>query len=1116
MKISALKRFIGLLLSVTMAAGLWTVSAFADTVPTKGDDYIDYSDKPYVFEGGWNGTASYDGTNKILYANQSTSNRNGISELFIQDVYDLTDEYITDFDVSFPVADVDFTTRNTDKNHSFGIMIGSTDDAVFKLWFRINASNDILMGYGGGDPRGELKQSFYNKKVMGFDTSGAFSQKTGLSGYLISDGTTYTAHIVTKMDLAAQTVSVWINDNQIFNNVTVKGLTSPADRGSVRPGFGADSESISSSGILHAQIRINSIWGAERSVMPVMSHDLADLSNRTAAFKAAWYNTAAYNASTKTIQSNVGQSNTNSISELYISDVCAITDKYYADVDVTIPASAVDFSSGTVRMLSLILGSAGEYAYKLCLRLCSEDAVILGYSNDSALRTMSTGLNNKRIMGLNTNAGMSCRKGGLSGFLTSDGTNYTAHIVTALDIEAQTLSVWINGKLVFDKANTKGSAAASTYGDVTPAFGLTTENSTMNALVRVNHFWSTERADWAYDEAYRDLSDGYSTFKAAWANTAAYSQEAKTISGNVGKSNPNSIAELYVGQDGITKNYYTDFDITIPVSDIGSSDNRDHQLGIILGYSGEYAYKMLFRFYNNRTTHYSDILMAYAGETDRLTGLSPLLYNKRILGSKTTTGWFHQKANALDLFENDGTNYTAHIITKMDLENQTFSAWINGVAAFSEASMKGSGGAATYGDVSPAFGLALQNTVINPAIRINHIWTNETLDTLIAVPSLSSETMTADGLRHDPESLVTGFDGSKMSVAVTKDGASAEIMDAGTYTFTFTAKEGYTFGAFSPVKTLIISKPDTPAVSGEEKATVSLQLAVGETITAYYIVNVADPSEYDEVYLEAKLGDYAARKLTAEPVSGVYTFEYDKIFSQNMSDIISAKVFGLKNGSDPELLVEVGPDRQYSIAAYCKALHDAYSSDVRLNTFIANMLSYGAQAQAYIGYRTDSPADAAAWVSANVKSYEMTDAEAETAGVRLISNAAAPSQYKIKAAFLRIGQKVNIAFRIHAVDDSVRVKVSHEGYPDAYFNISDLREDTNANGYILDVENILPQNYDDFYTVSIVSADESGTVYHSVSYSVYSYLYAKRSSAGLAAFVQAIYDYSRAAKEYVE
>ena len=490
-----------MIVSLLSVPGPDQVNAAADTsVPVRGD-LADYSGNKTLFAAPW-GNASFDKTSRTISGNTTVSgtggNRNAISELYYGEFSDGGEAYFCDFDVVLSADDIDLTTWSTPKNHFLGILIGAADEAAFKIWFRLNGSNDILLGYSNDGATRKMSTALNGKKIMGLSTAaGTFWQKTGLDGYMELSGSEYRMHVVTAFDVNAQTLSLWINDSLVFDGADVKGSNGNAEYGKVTPAFGVDTESTSSERVLNPVITINEMWcsGLPDGSYDASFHDYSD----AGVFSAAWRNTAAYDAASKTVQTNTGLSNPNSISELYLFGTDQLQKDYSAEFDIALPSDRIDFTAwgSTSQRLDIILGTAGDYAYKLEFRLNGSNDILLTYSNDSATRSgLGEGLNGKRIMGTNTTSGWFNQFVGIKDLFKSEDGIYRANIRTHMDLEKQTISIWINGNRIMRDVSMKGAGNAATYGNVKPALGFVTESASssnvMNAVIEVKHVWSSE------------------------------------------------------------------------------------------------------------------------------------------------------------------------------------------------------------------------------------------------------------------------------------------------------------------------------------------------------------------------------------------------------------------------------------------------------------------------------------------------------------------------------------------------------------------------------------------------------------------------------------------------
>ena len=155
------------------------------------------------------------------------------------------------------------------------------------------------------------------------------------------------------------------------------------------------------------------------------------------------------------------------------------------------------------------------------------------------------------------------------------------------------------------------------------------------------------------------------------------------------------------------------------------------------------------------------------------------------------------------------------------------------------------------------------------------------------------------------------------------------------------------------------AEPDTPTVDESIKLYHTLDLA--SDISVSFVVPMASLTSYDSYYLECTLPEYEGNELTGtsvvrvEPVANgtYYYFTLTGITAIRMGDTIEAVLHMTKGNS-----AYLSNTDSYSVATYAYAMLNS-STDAKMLTLCADLLRYGAEAQSFKGYRTDSLVDAA-------------------------------------------------------------------------------------------------------------------------------------------------------------
>ena len=139
-------------------------------------------------------------------------------------------------------------------------------------------------------------------------------------------------------------------------------------------------------------------------------------------------------------------------------------------------------------------------------------------------------------------------------------------------------------------------------------------------------------------------------------------------------------------------------------------------------------------------------------------------------------------------------------------------------------------------------------------------------------------------------------------------------------------------------------------------------LNLASDISVNYAVATSLLQDYDSYYLECVLPVYegntlaGSRSVIVTPVlkGNYYYFTLLGVTAVNMNDTITATLHLTKDGA--EFVTEA---EEYSVATYAYAQLAKASASDKLKALCASLLRYGASAQIYKNYRTDSLADSA-------------------------------------------------------------------------------------------------------------------------------------------------------------
>ena len=251
---------------------------------------------------------------------------------------------------------------------------------------------------------------------------------------------------------------------------------------------------------------------------------------------------------------------------------------------------------------------------------------------------------------------------------------------------------------------------------------------------------------------------------------------------------------------------------------------------------------------------------------------------------------------------------------------------------------------------------------------------------------------------------------------------------------------------------------------------VNFKLAVHESIANTAVLHIAVAGA-DKAY--------AISELTAN-ADGFYYVSV-KMAAAQMTDDITVQIV---NGADQS------EKKTYSVRAYADSiLAGEYSEEAK--TLVTQMLHYGAAAQNYFNYRTDSLADAGL-----------------TATLTAPTTVAGPSYTGTVAGITYSG-----ATLVHRERIAVRFYFEVTGDTSAYsftVNGNDYTPVQKGGRYYIEVADINPQDLDNAVTVKVNNA--LTVVYSPMNYIVNMY---KKGSESLQALVKTLYNYHLAAEAYL-
>lgn len=280
----------------------------------------------------------------------------------------------------------------------------------------------------------------------------------------------------------------------------------------------------------------------------------------------------------------------------------------------------------------------------------------------------------------------------------------------------------------------------------------------------------------------------------------------------------------------------------------------------------------------------------------------------------------------------------------------------------------------------------------------------------------------------------------------------------------------------------------------------SAYLRLNENINMVYAVSIPDGFENPHMAFTLLGETFTVSDYTVNE-SGEYCFELTRIVPQYMGENISATVYASNNGTEYSDTVA-----NYSVKAYCENQLAKYPNDASLKTLLSDLLTYGAAAQQYTGYRTD------ALVTNGLSLAPSTYPSLSGKTVQLSGTVSSAADWKSATLILSNTLAVRFTFTAQSVEN-LTVQCSIDGRTQA-FDADEFVSCGDGLWYV-DFRGIKATEFDDTVTASFA---QNGTqVGRSVGYSVNTYICSTQNNTaipGLAQLVQAIYNYGASAKVY--
>lgn len=288
-------------------------------------------------------------------------------------------------------------------------------------------------------------------------------------------------------------------------------------------------------------------------------------------------------------------------------------------------------------------------------------------------------------------------------------------------------------------------------------------------------------------------------------------------------------------------------------------------------------------------------------------------------------------------------------------------------------------------------------------------------------------------------------------------------------------------------------------ICGREQLKIaSAYLRLDQDIDVIYTAEI--PTNAVDPYMTFTLCDmvYTVRDYTVNS-NGQYCFEFCGLRPQFMNENICAVLHATVNSVE-----ETDTLAQYSVREYCENTLARYSQNENLVTLLSDLLTYGAAAQTYVGYKTD------ALVTSGLDLTPSTFTSAEGIAISFAGERDDAADWTSAALALSNDLAMRFAFTAESVD-GLSVEVSINGRTETFTEF----ETAGEGKYVVVFRGIKATEFDDAVTASFKL---NGTpIGRSVTYSVNTYICGTQNNTetqNLAQLVRALYNYGAAAEAY--
>ena len=388
-------------------------------------------------------------------------------------------------------------------------------------------------------------------------------------------------------------------------------------------------------------------------------------------------------------------------------------------------------------------------------------------------------------------------------------------------------------------------------------------------------------------------------------------------------------------------------------------------------------------------------------------------------------------------------------------------------------------------------------TVANAAVAVSQHTTKKAIEL-----NITGGTYTGTAAVYQTNVQDTGSDGVKVNISsgtfnglVKAETTNVIAISGGT--FDRAVIKDYCANEFAPVK-------NEDGKYEVIKLNVIKQLKLGNDLTMSYSVDSEGYtvshvtfSIYDAT-LNNNQGGYTAPK-TVYIKDG--SFNFTGINPQRMVDTIKAVVYLVKDGKTYTYIVE-----DYSVKDYCLSLLNDPNYNVKWSEIISNLLVYGAEAQKYMNYRTDTLVtdyfkDCAAFK-------KVSHEDKMDSAIRYNEAVGGNGDITISSKLLVLDNAVNVRVYFNLKDgiDINNVKFTaaviqgnEEKHPEEF---TSFKQD--ANGYYFEYTGVMATELDNKIIFKSTINDAENVI---LNYNVNSYLVWAKNDAKLGALVKALFSY---------